>query len=488
MNDLKIVYYAGDNCFTRHVADGSICPVSFGCSEPKASEYWRINWEAAKEYLRDAKDDILLLLDTYVPLHWAWEMDHGENVIEMIFGNGSQKPLPFAQAVLHAFGVLRNRYKSAELPRFTTGLLFNSILDRYQECKPDVSLSSTEAPVHQVLKQNAQHPRAIQLQPLINPHRAKKSGWNEDPNAVPRWLFCTTPKLRVKVLLRGLEIHRADWITAFPPLKEWIRWEIIPQAGAVHNWGSVPGILAAMSMPAALYSYLRPSPAIVRKQFEVCEKTRTYRELAEYRMRENGYEDIFRFEAGNARRLREDVCHLKTDLETVTQRLRDAKRQHGRLAKCLSDILGVVQARVLAAGGPGDMVARMFPPSDSALSPPARHVLTLEEWSDGPGEEIDCAADLEDFEDIDTTLEEWFDDYAVDLKNMEETDLGAEINKLHDAVDLENKEEIDLACDVHNFYQSLKELLTGAETVDPNWSADRADYWIIDPGFPGVRW
>jgi hypothetical protein len=413
--------------------------------EPQFGRYadcvWTINWSNIRRNLNSAwMCDILLLLNCYVP-PWTWERVYkgGENVMEAI-SRVSNPKYSFTKVLTYAFRAMHDLFLVGQLPVFTTGILFNSLLEWCQSWKGSDALSRWDVPVHQMLKQDPDCPRAIQLQPLCNHNdydwnnqfcSLSQMGSNLGYPRVPGWLFSKAPKFRLEVALNDYEllvndlVHGADpwgyWLRHFPALKSCIKAD---KTQLLRFYSSLADgkVFTVMTIPAALAIYLPPEfiPAIARMDFKVPEPTTLQSSFHERGPLESGYDAERWLQRDGSLTGREygsgNSEILGAQLQESRQRLEEVQRHYSSVLDSLNGILETANTHV------------------SALRD--RHGL--------------------DAGSLSTELLPLF------------AQVGAEVDKIDEKVDLTDMRQVDLACTIHNIFQDVKNRFF-PPAIDRSW-------------------
>lgn len=392
---LKIVFYAGD---------------MNAIGKPPLGQHtdgvWTIDWARIRRGLRSAwMCDILLLLDSYVvPWTWGAVDEGGENVVEAI----SRDIIPhysFTTALTYALRDLAPLFWFKQLPVFTTGILLNSLLDWCQRWSGGNALDRGHVPVYQVLKQNPDHPRAIQLQPLCN-HDAydfderycsllsppQSASSRATPPRVPSWLLCGSPVSRLEVAVSDSEPVVDDllngespwgyWLRQYPALKCCIHVDVEHLMRRLYLDRPTRSDVVVIRIPAALAAMLAPEPipAVERWDFKNAPSRCTHqpRPLA--------------FDAEFQLDREDDEDKYKEELERV-------QAHYDSLLDSVNSILRMASSKI--------------PFNDMG---PRYHIIQ---------EEFEC--------------------------------LGEEIDKIDEKVDPFDMRQVDLAWSIHNIYQNARD-------------------------------
>ncbi|OIW33486.1 hypothetical protein CONLIGDRAFT_179928 [Coniochaeta ligniaria NRRL 30616] len=423
---LKIVYYAG------HMdVDGM---PHFG---RYTESVWTIDWSHIRRNLKSAwMCDILLLLDCYVPC-WKLEKVHKgrENVMEVI-SRAMTPQFSFTKALAQAFQTLHKLFLSGQLPVFTTGVLYNSLLDWCQNWKGSDAVTCWDVPIHQELKQDPHDPRAIQLQPLCNhddydwDHHLCSLSQSESNLAsprVPRWLLCKSPMFRLEVALSDYALVVDDLVHTINPWGYWLRHFPVlnccikvdeEQIMKFSNGLANSKDYTVVWIPAALAIYLSLEliPAISRWGFKVFGATTPQRSLHEGCPPEYGYDAEWRREGEGVSTGRE---HGARNSEVLQAQLLDVKRHYVSVLGSLYDMLRTANSSISAS------------------------------WDlQGLDERSRSAELLALFEQV-----------------------GTEVNKIDEKVDLRDMQQINIACTAHNIFQNVKDRHF-PPAVDRTWCVD----------------
>jgi hypothetical protein len=306
--DLKIVYYAGHVGVNGALSSGNGLP----------EDFFTIDWSRIRDRIEGLWDsDTLLLLDCHVPTGCTLKTASGpgDGVMELICRQNVSNNTSFTTALISAFNELHIQFLREDVDIITTGLLFNTLL---QKCGDRERLSHPTAPAHHVLQQ-VPIPRTIQLHQLGRPSRLR---CDEIQPEVPRGLFSNTPEVMIEVPLKDYQLLFdgsleggdlcAHWRGPFSVFQGRIKAKDLKVRNVVHAGRWVQRVFAILAVPAALAVYLDLRGARAAGYSTAYESTTVHENEAET---------------------------LRTQLGESNRQLEDLRRHHDALIQLLNDIM-----------------------------------------------------------------------------------------------------------------------------------------------------
>lgn len=445
-NVLKLIYYAG-HMQLRFNASG--LPVPFMCNTLYDNSMYReISWQSVYDRLASASCDLLLLLDCCLPYPNNASSRPVTHNIEIIVSATDQDTArdpnrpSFTKALIHALKVLRQRVVSGQMPFFTAGILYNSILDRFQQWSPK-ELEAKSSPVHFVMERHGDPClRSIRLAPWQEepvpdgPSDAFVDGdsngddASQDTSSVDEFLFSTTPKLAWGIRLMGRLprsfTYSSILLHQFPALKKWVRFV------RVNEPLDAPGNRLILAFPAALAAYFPRHLALL---FGL---GREYGNII-------FYDAIDSYLSFKKYRAEEDRLPQGMYVPEVA----DSEEQLRGLLNSLNNIVDI--ALEYMSGPPPDL--------DNLVSPDGGGPPTNSHPSAGQQQLVTGQGLPGMRKASDTMLARMF------------KELDFEINKIDAKVDLQCPEQVRFACNAHKLFQCLHELVIPRPGLDDETSS-----------------